>query len=155
MAATVRLADSRSISAQITSAPSLAASRAMACPFPIGSPSPWKRAVPAPTTRMRRLARRPRPGASPSASEVSSEGISLDVVMVWQRLLSRLKLHASGAQKHGEHFIVTNQKTQLDQLRLVEMLAQGIPGVVRDVALDMQFVSRPHQKRLKWRPAIG
>lgn len=60
-----------------------------------------------------------------------------DGVMAWKRLLARFKLHTSSTQKHGEHLIVTNEKTQLDQLCFTEMLAQSIPGTLCEIPLDV------------------
>src|ERR1700689_2009312 len=57
-----------SLSAQATAAPSRAASTAMARPLPGGASGSSDGRVPAPTTRTRRPASRPRPGAEPVAS---------------------------------------------------------------------------------------
>src|SRR4051812_22353196 len=67
----VSSAAARSTSAHATAAPSRAASLAMARPLPIGASGSGDGRVPAPTTRMRRPARRPR-GAPESALLIGS-----------------------------------------------------------------------------------
>jgi hypothetical protein len=74
--------------------------------------------------------------------------------VAWKGLLSRLKRNSYRLQEHGQHFVVTREKAEFNELRLAKIRAQLVPGAVGDAPRSVELVGCPKQESIQWGPSL-